>query len=586
MAASTSAGGVATAPRRPRRTPRRRLIALDAGSAETALVFSICAVFYIALGWRVVHDQHLVVFDATSRLAHAYFVLWNSPPKLAAIGFVWAPVSTFVFLPFAAIKPLATSLIALPVTSGVWAAAMMAVLARTGRFLGLPRWQRLSLVALFALNPMIVFYAINGMGEAPFLALLTIAVYFFIRWYVDDRPHHLVLCSVAITLGILCRYELIAFAVILGVAVPLILMQRRRRQAEVEGSTVAFLAPMVYGLGLWIFFNWLILGDPLVWLRSQISIGGGDTPVSAAFAQAGSQGKTPGVGQLLEQLVHVNAELFPLVLIVSPVLVLCWIFVRRSRQPMTLVLAVLVLANFLTTAILILKSPDANLLQLRYNMRSLPVALVAAMWLWWTMPRGWARHAVWGATLVVLAVTIPLTWQTMKTWPQQYEERVFVRAIETGKDQEGTDPGGPYTVGNAADREMSNWIKAHVRPIRDGILTDDAQTLGVVLQTGRPDLFLDRIDKGDEKWKKILNRPWGKVDYLLVARYPLPPAGIIDEIQKRYPGVRSRSLPGVSVEHANSHYVLLRVAPRRPTAPPSRFDKSVDDTENTKVPRL
>src|SRR3954453_18472786 len=103
MAAATTSAGRAlpTAPTRRRARPR-----IKASTVEALGVFFVFALVYGVLGWRGVHDQHLIVFDATSRLAHADFVLWNAPPKLAGIGFVWAPFSTLVFLPFVAIKPL------------------------------------------------------------------------------------------------------------------------------------------------------------------------------------------------------------------------------------------------------------------------------------------------------------------------------------------------------------------------------------------------------------------------------------------------------------------------------------------------
>jgi hypothetical protein len=581
-AATTSAGALPTTRTRRRARPR-----INGTTVEALLVFAVFALIYGVLGWRVVHDQHLIVFDATSRLAHAYFVLWNNPPKLAAIGFVWAPFSTLVFLPFVAIKPLATSLLALPLTSGVFAAAMMALLARASGFLGMPRWQRLTIVAAFGLNPMVAFYAINGMSEAPYLALLTASLYFFIRWYVDDKPHFLVLCSVATIIAILTRYELLVYGVVMAIAIPVILMRRRRPNDEVEGSLVAYVAPIVYGLGLWLFFNWLILGNPFTWVNAGLGLGGGDTPVSAL----GGVPQSTGFGSedrlhLIGRLLQLNGELFPLTLVVTIGLALCWLFLRRGRQPMTLALIALVLVNIATSALLIAKSADPNLVQLRYNMRALPVAVIAAVWIWHVMPGPRSRLVTWAATLAVLLVTFPLAWHVMRTWPQQYEEKVFVRAIETGKDQEGTDPGGPYTIGNADDREMASWIAKHVPATRNGIMTDDGQTLGVMLATGRPDLFFDRIDRGDQRWKQVLKKPWGKVDYLLVARYPLPPAGIVDEVQKAFPGLRTKGYPGVSVEHANPHYVLLRVARHRPTAPPSRFEKVVDDTENTRLPRL
>ena len=56
--------------------------------------------------------------DGEARLAHAFFALWNQPAKLAAIGTYWPPLETLALLPFAAIRPLATSLVALPLSSG------------------------------------------------------------------------------------------------------------------------------------------------------------------------------------------------------------------------------------------------------------------------------------------------------------------------------------------------------------------------------------------------------------------------------------------------------------------------------------
>ena len=38
----------------------------------------------------------------------------------------------------------------------------------------MPRLQSLALVLAFALNPMIVYYAVNGMSEMPYLFFLTL----------------------------------------------------------------------------------------------------------------------------------------------------------------------------------------------------------------------------------------------------------------------------------------------------------------------------------------------------------------------------------------------------------------------------
>src|SRR4051812_9963151 len=137
--------------------PRGRLLR-SAPVIETALIFLIFFGIYFAVGYKVVVEQHLVNFDALARLAHAFFVWFNSPPKLAAVGFVWPPFQTLVFLPFAAIKPLATSLAALPAMSAFFMALTMTVLNRAGVLVHMRWFMRYPIIAAFALNPMILFY--------------------------------------------------------------------------------------------------------------------------------------------------------------------------------------------------------------------------------------------------------------------------------------------------------------------------------------------------------------------------------------------------------------------------------------------
>ena len=70
-----------------------------------------------------------------------------------------------MFLPLAAIKPLATSLVALPLTSAVFGGLLLVVIERLLGLTGLSRPRRYALVAAFGANPMIAFYASNGMAE-------------------------------------------------------------------------------------------------------------------------------------------------------------------------------------------------------------------------------------------------------------------------------------------------------------------------------------------------------------------------------------------------------------------------------------
>ena len=85
-----------------------------------------------------------------------------------------------------------------------------------------------------------------------------------------------------------------------------------------------------------------------------------------------------------------------------------------------------------------------------------------------------------------------------------------------------------------------------------------AQTFGVMLLSGRPQLFFDRIDKGDKVWRQTLRAPYGKVSYFLVASQA---AG--DLIRRAYGGgALSGSNPSLIPVFRTDRYVLLSVAPQ------------------------
>ena len=194
-------GGVVARHRRQRRPSGRSL--------ESLLVFALFGAGYFIVGYEVVVSKHLVNFDSFSRLAHAYFVWFNDPPKLAAIGFVWPPIQTMIFLPFALIKPLATSLAALPAASATFMALTIVVLNHGLRATGMAWFARYPLLLAFGLNPMIVYYGANGMAEAVYLFFLILGVYFLIRWYQTKHTHLLAFVGIGMALAMLSRYEIV-----------------------------------------------------------------------------------------------------------------------------------------------------------------------------------------------------------------------------------------------------------------------------------------------------------------------------------------------------------------------------------------
>src|SRR3954447_17149592 len=76
------------------------------GVREGAIVFAIAFVAYFAIGYWFTIDRQGVAFPALDRLTRALLVWQKAPPKRATIASVFPPLSTAMFLPFAAIKPI------------------------------------------------------------------------------------------------------------------------------------------------------------------------------------------------------------------------------------------------------------------------------------------------------------------------------------------------------------------------------------------------------------------------------------------------------------------------------------------------
>jgi hypothetical protein len=339
---------------------------------------------------------------------------------------------------------------------------------------------------------------------------------------------------------------------IVGVVVVAMIRQHVSRD-ELEGTLIAYLVPIAYGLGLWLFVNWALLKDPFFWLHYQAP---GAATVAAQTAPAQSGGAGVGVTEAFARLLSLNWQLFPPTLIVLSALVL--VFVYR-RDLMALTLAVFIALNALFTGLLIAGSGNAGFLQLRYNMRAMPLALIGVAWLHLILRgRDRARLAVAGGTVFLLVLAVPVTWQAMRTYPYQFQEQAFTRALASGTSQEGKRSIGGYAVGIEPEQRMADYIRTHVGR-RNSILTDDAQSFAVMLLSGRPDLFVDRIDHGDAVWLDLRDDPWGRVRYALVSRIALN-----DLVLLRFPGLIHEDVRGMKPVFRSSRWLLVRIAPRDP----------------------
>lgn len=515
-----------------------------------AALFLFLAVAYFAIGYQTVIEQHVVVFDALDRLTRAYLVWHNDPPKLAAIGFLFPPLTTLVYLPLALVKPVATSLVALPLMSAAFAAATVVVLDRTLARCDMAVGLRLPLLALFAVNPFWVFYAGNGMSEAVYAFFLAAALYCVVSWYVTTEPRFLIGAGFALAFLVLSRYSFIVWALLIAVLIGIALARRHASGSEVEGSVIAYAAPIVYVLALWVLFNWLIVGEPLEWLTETA------TSQQAANASGVEAASDLSLGDVMTRLLELTVAIAPLALVAVPALV----FAAASRRnDMAIWLALFTLLGAVTIGAHALIEDDPAFLTLRDGMPIFITAFVGAAWVYRMFEP--ARMLLWGGTALVMLIGLFTAWDGMKNYPYQSLEQSWTRAIESGDDQEGTSSRGGYTVGIESELQMANYIDENVTEA-GSILTDNAQTFGVILLNGKPELFFDRVDDGDDAFLEVRDDPWGEVRYFLTT------AGEnqFDLIRDEYPALASGTVPGFTVVSRTDRYILSRVAPREPAA--------------------
>ena len=160
---------------------------------------------YLWVGVQLSLVYHSYIGDAVSREANAYYVFFSNDPHLAAIGFVWNPLTSISEMPLILLKGLWPALTADGFAASIMSAIFMAgccyQLIRFMEDLGVGRVARWLLLACFALNPMIIYSGGNGMSEALFMFTLLAATRRLAGWLVRGGTRDLVASGVWLALA-------------------------------------------------------------------------------------------------------------------------------------------------------------------------------------------------------------------------------------------------------------------------------------------------------------------------------------------------------------------------------------------------
>ena len=518
-------------------------------SLEGWIVAIFFAVVYGIVGYFMLTDGHIVNFDSLHRLNEAYMTWWNSPPKLAAITLNAAPLGAIAYMPLALIKPLATSLTAIPVLTALAAGFLMSLINSILRRCEVPGVFRILMLLAFGLNPMFVFYAANGDVTVLGMVLAAIALLAVISWQLTDETRHLVAAGLAIGVAIMFDYGYALWAVGLMFAIMTVGSGHNDGDERRRSSLILFLAPIVYGLLVWILLNAVILSSPFGWISAQT----GMIQVNTTGAlQAVTSSPIDALGDLFSVVLGIAPLGFATVIL----LVLSGILVRDGLSWGLFFLIIFALAVPMTR---VLVADQADLMTLSVGLPLALLALAGAAYVYAAEP-SW-RIGVGIIMLVGLIAAIPLGWNAMKDYEYQDQAQAFTRWVEDRDSQEGTTSKGEYQVGIDPERRMAEYINTELPQVDDSILVDENFSYGPMLTSGRPYLFFDRADKGEGEWEEARDNPYGNVDYMLIT---ISRAG--DQLRKAFPNAVAGGEAGLTPIFRTDRYVLVEVAPTKPSS--------------------
>ena len=510
------------------------------------LAFGATLALYLVVGYWLQVRNGFILGDALSRVQASESVLFSRDPHLAAIGFIFTPLTAMVEIPAILLAPLWPDMTARAfagtLMSAVFMAGVVVQIFSMGSDRGLPRSYIVIITTLFALNPMIVFYGSNGMSEAPFVFFLVWSVRRLILWMVDDDVHHLVTAGgIAMGLAYLTRYDAVGTVAAAGLLVGVTTFLRARNQPRLRRALLDLMLVSLPGFAAfigWAVASWLITGDAFAQFTSQY--GNKAILQQAGGASAGSIGE--GLSFAAVCITLLAPTLIPIA---------AYAGFLRWRRPNWAMLAVPIL---LYGAVLAFQTytyaTGATFPFLRFYIVAIPFAATLALLAVpdgaFVTPKRRGRYAPGPATVsttrparisyatvaLAFAIGIPVTAWGMSLpnyAPQEYALGAVLRP-----DPYDTSPRNAVERRIAAtfstEREVAAYLDSLDLP-DSSVITDTVYGFAVVAASKRPRTF---VVPSDPDFTKLLNDPSAHgIKYLLA----VPPTGrgISDALNQRYP---------------------------------------------------
>ncbi|MFC5700461.1 hypothetical protein ACFPVX_04120 [Cohnella faecalis] len=257
------------------------------------VVFAFIFILEVIFGYYVAVHLPYINGDAISRVANAFYVLYSRDPHLAAVGFIWNPLPSFLAMPVLLFQPWlptlsSAGLSSVIITSAFAGLTAVVLLQAFYKNLGSATFFGIACTLLFVLNPFQFWYGANGMSEALFGFFLLVSVIHWTQWIRDNSVHSLTMVSLMLSLAFLTRYEAIPFSAAIVFATFWYMLAKKSVFAKIESTLLMLLLPVLFTVTVWLVLNYTIMGDALYFLHSSYSNAGqseflADNPVMSVL---------------------------------------------------------------------------------------------------------------------------------------------------------------------------------------------------------------------------------------------------------------------------------------------------------------
>lgn len=515
-------------------------------------IFAVIAVAEILAAYVVVYQNRVMMPDALSRTANAYYVLYLTPHKLASVGFVWNPLPSLLQLPiiyFAKYwQPLASHAFAGSILTSLFAGINAALLFRYFKQAGLKTATSLLIVALYAFNPFVFFYGLNGMSETIFFTALIVSTANFALWIDDRKTGRLVAVALSLVGAFLSRYEV--FALMLGFGFSMLIViywmpdrlspftkkpWKMKWHYSVATGTMLFL-PVLYAIGMWMFINWSIMGDPLHFLNSSYS----NESQSAVALSGNFKEQMRNLGPALS---YVLERMFPFLL---PFFAITAerIYTRRLIKPDYLIL--LVQVGAISGFHLVMLMTGNSFGWLRFYCFSLFICLA-----WMPYELGQLKGRMKQVTIVLLCLSLALSGVMVGV---NLTNEDIMKEERMGLTSEDTQLSAQINLAQVINEKYS-----------DSVLLLDSFTLSTfIMNLKNPGHVLTSI--ADELFDiSVADPPQSSADYLVVPSVFVAGTkkrggvGTLDAINKAHPSLFVRGADWAELVYDNEYLRLYKI---------------------------